>query len=68
MEVILLRIQHERTFLFSELFDSTTTLTTIVSSFLAVLELTRLGKLRLQQDTAFADIRCEAAEPQPKPE
>lgn len=62
MELILTRIQNEPHFLFSELFESTTTLTTIVASFLAVLELTRLGKIRLQQDSAFADIRCERAE------
>ena len=62
MELILNRIQHERSFLFSELFESTTTLTTIVASFLAVLELTRLGKISLQQDAAFADIRCERTE------
>ena len=54
--------EYEKKFLFSELFESTTTLTTIVASFLAVLELTRLGKISLQQDTAFADIRCERAE------
>jgi segregation and condensation protein A len=62
MEVILKRIEHERSFLFSDLFESATTLTTIVASFLAILELTRLGKIRLQQDSAFADIRCERAE------
>lgn len=62
MELILTRIKNEPHFLFSELFESTTTLTTIVASFLAVLELSRLGKIRLQQDTAFADIRCERTE------
>lgn len=62
MELILSRIRHQRSFLFSELFESTTTLTTIVASFLAVLELTRLGEIRLQQDRAFADIRCERLE------
>ena len=58
MEVVLLRIKHEPSFLFSDLFESTTTIATIVASFLAVLELTRLGKIQLQQDAAFADIRC----------
>lgn len=62
MELILSRIEQERSFLFSDLFESTTTLTTIVASFLAVLELTRLGKINLQQDAAFADIRCERKE------
>lgn len=58
MELILKRIEREPSFLFSSLFESTTTLTTIVASFLAILELTRLGKIHLQQDSSFADIRC----------
>jgi segregation and condensation protein A len=62
MELILKRIQDQSSFLFSELFESTTTLTTIVASFLAVLELTRLGKIHLHQDSAFADIRCGRVE------
>jgi len=62
MELILKRIEHDPNFLFSELFESTTTLTTIVASFLAVLELSRLGKIHLQQDSAFADIRCSRGE------
>lgn len=62
MEVVLLRIKHEPSFLFSDLFESTTTITTIVTSFLAVLELTRLGKINLQQDKAFTDIRCSRVE------
>ena len=62
MELILKRIEHEESFLFSDLFESTTTLTTIVASFLAILELTRLGKVRIQQEAAFADIRCQRGE------
>jgi segregation and condensation protein A len=62
MELILKRIQDQSSFLFSELFESTTTLTTIVASFLAVLELARLGKIHLHQESTFADIRCERAE------
>jgi len=61
MEYVLLRARSERRFLFSDLFESSTTLTTIVATFLAVLELTRLGEIRIEQDHAFADIRCEAA-------
>lgn len=59
MEHVLLQVKHRKSFLFSELFESTTTLTTIVATFLAVLELTRLGKIRIQQDQAFSDIRCK---------
>ncbi|MGB0744029.1 MAG: segregation and condensation protein A [Opitutales bacterium] len=62
MELILNKIKHGSSFRFSELFESTTTLTTIVASFLAVLELARLGKIRLQQDSAFADIYCQSSE------
>ena len=62
MEVVLLRIKHESGFLFSELFESTTTITTIVATFLAVLELTRLNKITLKQDRSFADIRCSRVE------
>lgn len=62
MELVLLRIRHERSFLFSDLFESSTTVTTIVATFLAVLELTRLNKLTLRQDQAFADIRCSRFE------
>ena len=59
MEFILLRFNDKPNFLFSELFESTTTITTIVATFLAVLELTRLGEILIKQDQAFADIRCE---------
>ncbi|MFP4261335.1 MAG: segregation and condensation protein A [Opitutales bacterium] len=62
MEYILTRLGQKSRFLFSDLFESTTTLTTIVASFLAILELTRLGKIQIQQDAAFADIRCERVE------
>lgn len=62
MEYILTRLKQDSSFLFSDLFESTTTLTTIVASFLAVLELTRLGKIQLQQDAAFADIQCQRVE------
>lgn len=62
MEYLLQRIQTERTFVFSDLFPGKVTLRMLVATFLAVLELTRLKKLRLQQDDAFADIRCSAVE------
>ncbi len=58
MEVILLRLQDQKQFLFSELFEASTSLNTIVATFLAVLELTRLGQMHIVQDKAFADIRC----------
>lgn len=59
MEFILLRFKQKPNFLFSELFEATTTITTIVATFLAVLELTRLGEILIKQDRSFSDIRCE---------
>jgi segregation and condensation protein A len=59
MEFILRRFNETPHFLFSELFESTTSVTTIVATFLAVLELTRLGEILIEQDQAFADIRCK---------
>lgn len=62
MEYVLLRLKHETKFLFSDLFEASTTITTIVATFLAVLELTRQNMILIQQDTAFADIRCTRPE------
>lgn len=59
MEFILLHFKDKPKFLFSDLFESTTTITTIVATFLAVLELSRLGEIIIKQDQAFTDIRCE---------
>ena len=60
MEWLLGRMRTEPTFVFSSLFTGTVSLRRLVAAFLAVLELTRLHKLRLRQDDAFADIVCEA--------
>jgi segregation and condensation protein A len=59
MEFILLHFKQKPNFLFSDLFEATTTITTIVATFLAVLELTRLGEILIKQDRSFSDIRCE---------
>ena len=59
MEHVLLQLKHRDNFLFSELFDSVTSLNAIVATFLAVLELARMGTLQIAQDSAFADIRCQ---------
>ncbi|TVR48974.1 MAG: chromosome segregation protein ScpA [Puniceicoccaceae bacterium] len=63
MEVILHRLRKPGPFLFTELFPGKTTLRTLVVTFLALLELTRLKQVRLYQEAAFADIRCEANDP-----
>lgn len=65
MELILTRLQRETSFGFSTLFDGKISLRTLIVTFLAVLELTRLKRLRIQQDVAFTEIHCFAREPDP---
>lgn len=60
MEWLLERTKTEKTFIFSNLFPEGITLRKLVATFLAVLELTRLKRLRIRQSEAFADIVCEA--------
>jgi segregation and condensation protein A len=62
MEYLLDRMRTEKSFVFSALFPGRVTLRMLVATFLAVLELTRLKRLRLRQDEAFADIVCDAVE------
>ncbi len=71
MEWLLAKIQVEQSFVFSQLFPEGITLRRLVATFLAMLELTRLKKLRLRQTEAFADIVIDAvvdAPPPPIPE
>lgn len=65
MEWLLHRLQTERSFVFSSLFTGPTTVRILVATFLAVLELTRLGKLRIRQDDSFTDIHCSRVEENP---
>ena len=60
MEWLLARLETEKSFIFSHLFPDGVSLRRLVATFLAVLELTRLGRLQLRQDEAFADIACSA--------
>ncbi|GAB5562116.1 MAG: segregation/condensation protein A [Synoicihabitans sp.] len=62
MEWLLTRMRTERKFVFSSLFTGHITVRLLVATFLAVLELTRMGRLHLTQDEAFTDIVCEARE------
>lgn len=62
MEWLLSKIQTEKHFIFSELFTGPLTVRLLVATFLAVLELTRMNRLRIRQDEAFTDIICEARE------
>jgi segregation and condensation protein A len=56
MEWLLERSRRETSFVFSKLFPEGVTLRRLVATFLAMLELTRLRKLRIRQSEAFADI------------
>jgi segregation and condensation protein A len=62
MEWLLGRMRGEKSFVFSSLFEEGVSLRRLVATFLAVLELTRLRKMRLRQSEAFTDIVCEAVE------
>jgi segregation and condensation protein A len=62
MEFILERIKTQKSFVFTELFEGKMTLRRLVATFLAVLELTRLAKLRIEQTESFSDILCTAVE------
>ena len=63
MEFILERLKTTKTFNFSELFTEKISLRRLVATFLALLELTRLAQLTLEQTDTFSDIRCTAVEP-----
>jgi hypothetical protein len=63
MEELLFLIRTRRNFLFTDLFEGRpVTVRVLVATFIAVLELTRLRKLRVRQDEAYADIHVEAVD------
>ncbi len=63
MEELLKLIETRKNFLFTELFEGKqVTVRLLVATFIAVLELTRLKKLRVRQAEAFADIYVDAVE------
>ncbi len=62
MEYILERLKTTKSFVFSQLFSGKISLRRLVATFLALLELTRLAKLRLEQTEAFSDILCTAVD------
>jgi segregation and condensation protein A len=68
MEELLTLTRTRPTFVFSELFTGPVNLRVLVATFLAVLELTRLGRLRVRQNEAFTDIECSAREAAPPEE
>jgi segregation and condensation protein A len=63
MEEILEFIRTHRSFVFTDLFgNQPVTVRLLVATFIAVLELTRLSKLRVRQNEAYTDIECFARE------
>jgi len=62
MEDILERIRVEKSFAFTSLLPEKITVAVLVSTFLACLELARLGKILVRQDEIFAEIYCDARE------
>jgi segregation and condensation protein A len=71
MEWLLGRLPASGTITFTQLFPEGTTLRRLVATFLAMLELTRIRKVRVRQDEAFADILLEPVTdqtPAPEPE
>jgi segregation and condensation protein A len=67
MEWLITRMETKRTFTFSSLFTGQITVRLLVATFLALLELTRMGRISLSQDEAFEDINCEARDTPQKP-
>ncbi len=67
MELVLERLERERSFLFSSLIEPGAGRQTLVATFLALLELARLNRIALEQEDNFSDIRCERAEPTVSP-
>ncbi len=61
MEFILSRLQAEARFNFTSLLPEHPTIPMLVATFLACLELARLGQLTLEQDDLFAEIYCQKA-------
>ena len=62
MEYILEQLQTRKSFVFSQLFPEKISLRRLVATFLAVLELTRLRKMQVEQTDTFTDILCTAVE------
>jgi segregation and condensation protein A len=65
MTWLLARARAEGDFVFSAVFSGGVSLRRLVATFLALLELTRLRKLRLRQNASFSDILCSAVEENP---
>lgn len=58
MEQILETLKVREHFLFTDLFEGQISITQLVSTFIAMLELTRLRKISIEQNVPFGDIDC----------
>ena len=62
MECLLDYMRTKKSFNLTDIFSGKMTLRFLVSTFLAILELTRLKRMRIRQDDAFEDIICDAVD------
>jgi segregation and condensation protein A len=67
MEELLALTRTKKSFIFTDLFTGPVTVRVLVATFIAVLELTRLRKLRISQTEAYTDILCTAVEDEDPP-
>ncbi|EIQ01468.1 hypothetical protein OpiT1DRAFT_00038 [Opitutaceae bacterium TAV1] len=67
MEELLALTRTQKSFIFTDLFTGPVTVRVLVATFIAVLELTRLRKLRISQTEAYTDILCTAVEDEDPP-
>lgn len=56
MEMLIAKIRTEPVFNFTSLFEGAISLRTLVTTFIAILELTRLKRLKVEQTAAFSDF------------
>ncbi|MBC2604890.1 segregation/condensation protein A [Pelagicoccus albus] len=56
MEMLIAKVKTQPVFNFSSLFDGHVGLRTLVTTFIAILELTRLRRLKVEQNAAFCDF------------
>lgn len=63
MEVIIERLKTQKSFTFSSLLPEKITIPMLSTTFLACLELARLGQMSVRQDELFGEIYCDAREP-----
>lgn len=63
MEVIIERLKIQKSFTFTSLLPEKITIPMLSTTFLACLELARLGQMTVRQNELFGEIYCDAREP-----